>query len=892
MGLLHTKLMPPRLPSALIQRDQLLERLDLGLTKKVSLVMAPTGFGKTTLVRMWITSRNIQAAWVTLDRNDNDLTRFWTYVCSALRTIDPNVGKTTLSMLMASQPPSFELLLTPLINDLAQWNKPCVLVLEDFHAITAAEINQAVSFLIQHLPVSLHLILITRAEPHLRLPILRARDELIEVSAADLRFNRQETESFISKTIQADLPHSTVDKILQKTEGWAAGLRLLATLSAPELQNKSSAEIDRLIETFSGDDPYIADYLIEEVFESQPDDIRTFLLKTCFFSRLTGSLCDVILETNNSAATLERLARGSLFIEQLERSGDQIWYRYNPLFAESIQQLARQRLDAASIHSLFEKASQWYEHQGRYDEAIETALAANLFARALALIEKFIEIHDISELQTLVRWLENIPQQEILLHPTICFTYAQVILYATDRFAPSTASRIEPFLLAAEAAWRAAEDHERLGQIHSFRGIVHWWQGDLEKSYQYTHRALEELAEHDVLWRGISLLIVSYEALNDGRILEAQDDLLEARALLGAAQNNYGVLAALQLLSQIFYWQGELEQAEGLNQQIVNEAVGEESMLDDQGFAALSLAEIAYEKNALAEAEEYAAQALDLARQRGNEFLQAQATIRLAYIQAARNTFREASESLKLLVSRLQHPPLLREIQEAQSRLAILSGDLTSLKGWQTLISSDQGITPNVQKEREAFTLARLRIAEGKAPEALEILQGMAAEAVQKGRVRSQVIALTLEALAHYANSNLAQATDSISKALAIGHEKGFRRVFLDEGTPMATLLQSILPALTNPTLRLFATTLLHSFSLETPADRTTTDSPVLMEPLSQQEQRVLRLLAAGLSNADIARELTVSTNTIKTHVKSIYRKLNVKSREEAREVARGLRLV
>lgn len=890
-GLLHMKLMPPRLPSAVIQRDELLERLDLGLTKKVCLVMAPTGFGKTTLVSTWITDRNLQAAWVTLDKNDNDPTRFWTYVCSALRTLDTNVGKTTLSTLMASQPPSFESLLIPLINDLAQWNQPCILVLEDFHTITSGEINQAVSFLIRHLPYSLHLILITRTEPDLPLPILRARDELIEISAADLRFNRQETEAFLRKTIRIEFPHSTVEKLLQKTDGWAAGLRLLVALVTPLLQNIGSADLDPFIETFSGKDRYIADYLIEEVFDSQPDNIQSFLLKTCFFSRLTGSLCDAILETNNSAATLERLARDELFIEQLERSGNQIWYRYHPLFAEAIQQLAHQRLDAEIINSLFEKASSWYEDHGLYAEAIEAALAANLFARALGFIEKFIEIHDISELQTLVRWLDIIPQQEILSYPVICFAYAQVLLYATDRFASSTASRIEPFLLAAESTWRAQEDYQRLGQVLSFRGIVHWWQGDLQKAFEYTHQALDVLAEHDVLWRGISLLILSFEALNDGRILEAQDGILEARALLGAAQNNYGVLAALQLLSQIFYWQGELEQAELLNQQIVTEAVGEESMLDDQGFAALSLAEIAYEKNALEEAAGFAMRALDLAKQRGNEVLQAQATIRLAYIQAAQNNFRKASELLEQLVSRLQHPPLLREIQEVQSRLAILSDDLPSLKGWQVLISRDNESTPNTRAERESFTLARLRIAEGKVPEALEILQGRAMDAAENGRVRSQVIALSLEALAHYANSNLTQATKSISEALTIGQAKGFRRVFLDEGTRMAALLQAILPTLSNRTLSLFAATLLHSFSPETPAGIVANNAPVLIEPLSQQELRVLRLLVAGLSNADIARELTVSTNTVKTHVKSIYRKLNVKSRDEAREVARGLRL-
>lgn len=886
--LLHTKLMPPRLPSTAIPRDELLARLDVGLAKKVSLVTAPAGFGKTTLVRMWIANRDFRSAWVTLDENDNDPSRFWTYVVSAIRTFDPSVGKNTLSALMNSQPPSFQTLLTPLINDLARLKEPCVLVLEDYHAVTSAEISKAVSFLIQHLPEALHLVLIARADPELPLATLRVRDELVEISATHLRFTQEETESFLSMAMQADFPSVTVGRLLQKTQGWAAGLRLLAL----SLQNKSDVDIERLMETFSGSDRYVADYLIKEVFEGQPEDIRSFLLKTCFFNRLTGSLCDAITETKDSAVTLERLARDNMFIEQLERARDQIWYRYNPLFAESIQFLARQQLDHVSVQRLFEKASEWYEYHGLFDEAIETALAANLFDRAMELIEKFIEIHNLSESQTIGRWLENIPQQEILRHPAICFTYGQIILYSTDRFAPATASRIEPYLRTAESAWRAEENHPRLGQLLSFRGIVTWWQGEFQKAFEYARQSLDELPEYDAAWRGTSLLILSHEALTEGRILTAQDLILEARALLGAAQNNYGVLAAIQMLSEVFYWQGEFEEAEQLNQQIITEAVGDESMLDDQGFAALSLANIAYEKNDLGEAEQLAARALDLARQRGNELLQAQATIRLACIQAARNDLQRASELMKPLVSGMQHPTLLREVQEVQSRFSILSGDLLALKGWQALISNDRESRLNVQKEREALTLARLRMAEDKANEALELLKDRVNDALENGRVRSQITALCLEALAHHAKSDLTQAKKSLSEALTLGQAKGFRRIFLDEGTRIAVLLQAILPTLPTRNLSLFATTLLHSFPPEAMPLGGVTSSTVQVEALSQQEVRVLRLLVAGLSNADIARELVVSTNTIKTHVKSIYRKLNVKSRDEAREVARELKLL
>ena len=887
--LLHTKLMPPRLPASVVQRDFLLARLDEGLTRKISLVTAPTGFGKTTLVRMWLEGRDFPSAWVTLDEHDNDPVRFWTYVCSALRTLDPSLGKTTLSLLTSPQSPSPVSLLTPLINDLARLAARSVLVLEDYHAIRSTDIHEGISFLIQHLPESLHLVFITRTEPDLPLGILRARAELIEIGVSDLRFNQQEARAFLQTIAQADLPSPAVARLLQKTEGWPAGLRLGGLM----LQHKSSSvDIEAWIESFSGSDRYVADYLIREVFDSQPPNIQAFLMRTSFFPRLTGSLCDAILETTRSAATLEQLERDNLFILQLERGGDQIWYRYNPLFAESLQYLSRQRLEETEINQLFDRASGWYAYHGLFEDAIETTLAVKLFDRAMTLIEQFIEIHDMSAFRTLGRWLENIPQHEILRHPILCFTHAQVLLYSTDRFAPATAARIEPFLRAAQSAWQAQEDFARLGQVLSFRGNVAWWQGDLQKAFAYSRQSLDLLPEHDVFWRGNSLLSVSYELLSAGQVLEAQDKTLEARALLGAAQNVYGVLAALQFLAEIFYWQGELEQAEQLNRQIETEAVGDESMLDDQGIASLNLGHIAYERNNLDQAEQSALRALDLAQQRANEMLQVQATIRLAHIQAAKGELLQARERLKALEARVQNPALLREVQSAQALFSIRENDFSSLEGWLKIMSSKDQTTVHLQKEREAFTLARLRVAEGKAGEAIDLLKPWQENAGQNGRVRSQVEVLCLEALAYHADANRSAASQSLRDALAIAQAKGFRRTFLDEGPRMAALLQTVLPTLTSRTLSLVATSLLHSFSSEVTSHATSAGPQLGMEAISQQELRVLRLLVAGLSNADIARELVVSTNTVKTHVKSIYRKLNVNSRNQAREVARELKLI
>jgi LuxR family maltose regulon positive regulatory protein len=394
-------------------------------------------------------------------------------------------------------------------------------------------------------------------------------------------------------------------------------------------------------------------------------------------------------------------------------------------------------------------------------------------------------------------------------------------------------------------------------------------------------------------------------------MIEAQDHALEARALLGAAQNIYGVLAALQILSEVFYWQGDFDQADQLNRQILaeaDEAAWGESMLDDQGIAALGLANSAYEQNDLDNAGQRAARALELGRQRGNELLQAQAAIRLALIQAAMGNLERGRELLRSLAAEVQNRAWLREVQDAQALLSIRANEIASLDWWLTLIAADIGPAPGVemggntarekpsilpvQKEREAFTLARLHIAAGKPRAVFEALTGWQADAARLGRVRSQVEALCLEALAHHANLDQVQAVQALTQALRIGQARGFRRLFLDEGAKMAGLLQSVLPTLPNRSLGLYASTLLHSFSPELVSGQAGPGVPALVEPLSQQELRVLRLLAGGLSNAEIARELVVSINTVKTQVKSIYRKLNVNSRYEARQVARELNLL
>jgi LuxR family transcriptional regulator, maltose regulon positive regulatory protein len=875
--------MPPRPRAGTLRRAGLIGRLNEGLGKRLILVSAPAGFGKTTLVSAWVNAGGFPFAWLTLDKNDNDPVRFWTYLISAVRTLNPGVGKAALSTLASGQPSSPESFLTPFINDLRRLQESSVLVLEDFHVVTSREIQESLWFLVQNLPDTLHLVIVTRKDPDMPVATLRARDDLLEITAAQLRWNAEETAAFLKETLHADVPPDVATMLYERTEGWPAGLRLLSASMRDGIRVESAGLPQ------AGNDRYVTEYLVEEVIDTQPAPVQSFLLSTCFFSRLTGALCDRLTGQEDGASMLERIERDGLFLVPLEQRGVQPWYHYGALFAQSLQHVARQRLGEAEVRGLFENASQWYEANGIYEDAIESALAARLYPRALNLIERFVEIHDIAELLTLRGWLDAIPVEVIHAHPLICFTYAQVLLYSGDRFSPTTPVQLEPLLHAAETAWLAADDREHLGQLHAVQGTIAWWQGDFQKAFQYAQVSLDELPDQDLMYRGSSLLTVSRQALDEGHMAAAQEMVLEARARMGAVRNIHGVLAAIQMLSEIAWWQCQLEQARQLNQQVRDEAIGGAEMLDDQGIAALGLADVAYEQNELKQAEELGTQALDLARTRGNSLLHVAATIRLAWIRAAYGDIQAAAALLNSLAGSFSNSVFMRQVQAEQARLSILASETLSLAAWKATVSNGQANANTVQKEREAFVLARLQLAEGNPAEALATLHGMRADASQNGRLRSEVEACILEALAFHAQSRLSKATASLLEALKLGQAKGLRRLFLDEGPMLASLLREAIPGIQDRTASLYASTLLHLFG--SGADGST-GSPASGYALSQQEIRVLRLLAAGRSNADMAQELIVSPNTIKSHIKSIYRKLGITSRAEARDVARNLRLL
>jgi LuxR family maltose regulon positive regulatory protein len=902
--LLSTKLTPPHPGTPFLVREPLLARLDEGLERRLTLVSAPPGFGKTSLVAAWISRSRVRdepagfslpqrdplpAAWVSLDAGDNDPVRFWRYVATACQVFGNEVGSPALELLVKSRQISFEAMLTTLINSLAGLPQRQILVLADYHVITSQQVHDTVAFFLDHLPASLHLVILTRSDPPLPLARLRARNELAEIRAEDLRFSLAEAQTFLKQAVPVPLSAEAVSHILARTEGWAAGLRVV-TLA---LQGyRDTGEIERFLATFSGSHRPVLDYLVADVLEAQPEPVQEFLLQTAFLNRLSASLCDRVTGRADSAQVLAQLERANLFLLPLDAAGQ--WYRYHALFAEAMQHQARLHLSQDRLCELSQRASEWYAEHDLLGDAVEASLFAEDHGRVADLLERIVAPRLTSnEFHTLRRWMEPLPQAVLRRHPDLCLAFAEAILFTSERPMAAPALPVERLLAMAEEQWQAEGNRPKLGQVLAFRALAAWWYADLPQATGAARRSLELLPGDEKQWRGISLIFVGLEEILQGRLNAARQTLLEARALSTSADNFYGRLSSTHLLGDVYAQQGELRQAAQLYRQVLAETeavddslLGARQGLFDRGRALIGLAALSLEWNDLEAAESYAQQARDLGQEIGDESVLVPGQVLLARTLHARAQTAQAEQLLQQLVAQASDRrwPLLREVRAWQARLALAGGDLAGAQHWLDGVAHRQG-------EMEELVAARLHLLRGQADLALRGLGPWQADARSQGRARSELEILAVQAVAYQAGGNPSAAHEALAQALALAHAEGYRRLFLDEGQPMATLLRDLLPELRTDPLPAYARALLLAFAQE-PGSRNRAADSELVEPLSEQEVRVLRLLAAGLSNPEIADKLVVSINTVKTHIRNLYGKMGVHSREEARQAAHEMRLL
>jgi LuxR family maltose regulon positive regulatory protein len=673
--LLTTKLYIPPVRPNLVSRPRLIERLNAGLDRKLTLISAPAGFGKTTLVTEWLNGAERPFTWLSLDESDNDPARFTTYFLAALQRVDPTIGQAAQAMLQAPQPPPPEAFLTSMINDVAAIPQPFVLVLDDYHLIHTLPIHQQLTFLLAHQPPQMHLCLVSREDPPLPLSRLRARGHTTEIRQDDLRFTGQETANFLRRVMRLELSSADVTALQQRTEGWVAGLQLAA------LSLRGRDDVHRSVQSFTGSHRYVLDYLIEEVFQRQPVEVQDFLLKTSILDRLTAPLCDAVAEREDSREVLLAMEQGNLFIVPLDESRQ--WYRYHHLFAD----LLRQQLRAVGMESLapelHQRASQWYEAAGFPADAVQHALAGCDWERATSLIRDASgSLLNRGELMTLLGWLQSLPDEIVRAHSGLCLDYGWALILTGQINAAE--SRLEQAKRAAcgEQSRTTQDEVARLGNVIVAQAYVARIRGDDRRTIELSEQALSLLPQDNLTGRSIATLNLGMAHWNSGHLAEAEQALTEADHAARQAGNHHARLTALCFLGRIQAARGNLYQAAESHRQAIR--LGEQ--LPAVALVHIDLSALLYEWNDLEAAADHLQRGIELSRRSGNVEVQISGYYMLALTRQAQGDGSAALAALETahrLARDNDVPPLVRAGTAAcHAQIALAQGDLITATRW------------------------------------------------------------------------------------------------------------------------------------------------------------------------------------------------------------------
>jgi LuxR family transcriptional regulator, maltose regulon positive regulatory protein len=900
--LIATKLYRPRPRRALVARPRLRARLDRGAAGPLTLVAAPPGFGKTTLLAEWLaTTRSDEraAAWLSLDRSDNQPAAFWTALIAALRRAVPGVGAGAPALL---ESPPLDAVLATLLNELGTLPHDVVLVLDDYHAIDARDIHEGMTFLLDHLPPQLHLVLATRADPPLPLARLRARGELVELRAADLRFTPAEAATFLNEAMRLDLAAADVAALEARTEGWIAGLQLAA------LSLQGRADATGFIAAFAGDDRYVLDYLADEVLARQPATVRDFLLHTAILDQLSGPLCATVTGRDDGGALLAALERGNLFVVPLDDK--RRWYRYHHLFADVLRAhlLAEQ---PGRVPELHRRASDWYERHDLPDAAIRHALAAGDAAHAADLVERAGPAMARSRQEaTLLGWLQALPADQVRRRPVLSVWYAHILLAGgelagvedhlrnAERWLDTPTARREGSAVPAEAMVVVDEEEFRRlpGRIAVARAGQALARGDAAAAVTHARRVLDLVPADDHLGRGGAAGFLGLAAWASGDLEAAHRTYAEGMAHLRLAGNIADVIGGAVVLANIRLAQGRLHEAlhtyEGGLQ-----LAAEHGTPTMRGTADMhvGLAELHREWGELDVATQHLRRAEEQGEHTGFPPHPYRWRVAAARLQAAQGDLDGALALLHaaepLYVS--DFSPDVRPIAALKARVWRAQGRLADAIAW----ARERDLSPDDELgylvEYEHLTLARVLLAcdardRVRRPEGavLGLLARLLRVAEAGGRMGSVIEVLALQARAHRARGDLPAALASLERALALAEPEGYVRLFSDEGPPMAALLAA---AAKQGIARPYVRRLLAAAGT---VEESTPANQDLIEPLSERELAVLRLLATDLDGPAIARELLVSPNTMRTHTKNIYGKLGVNNRRAAVRRAEELQLL
>ncbi|MBI5966037.1 MAG: tetratricopeptide repeat protein [Chloroflexi bacterium] len=912
--ILATKLYIPPPRAKIVLRPRLIERLNEGLSsgRKLTLISASAGFGKTTLVSEWIATCGRPVAWLSLDEGDNDPARFLTYLIAALQTIAANIGEGVLGALQSPQPPSIESILTALLNEITTIPDNFILVLDDYHIIDSKPVDNALAFLLEYLPPQMHLVIATREDPPLPLARLRVRSQLTELRAADLRFTPVETAEFLNQMMGLNLSAENIAALEARTEGWIAGLQLAA------LSMQGNKDVSGFIREFAGDHRYIVNYLVEEVLQNQPEPIRRFLLQTAILDKLNGPLCDAVTGKEEGNAQLEALQRGNFFVIPLDDKRN--WYRYHHLFADVLRMhLMAEQPDQVPV--LHRRASEWYEHNGSPDNTIRHALAAGDFERAATLVELAVpEMRRNRQGATVTElgWLRALPDELVHFRPVLCVDYAYALfgggeveavearLRDAERWLDMTAGARERPKASAEGMIVVNEEEFRRlpGMIALLRAARALAQGDMPETAKNARRVLDLAPEDAHLMLGGAASSLGLVAWTSGDLDTACRMTADGMASVRRAGYISSAIGGAIVLADIQIAQGHLHEAMTTYERALQWATEPGTpALAVRGAADMyvGMSAVHREHNDLQTATQHllTSQALgELAGLPQNPYRWCAAMARI------REAHGDLDGALALLdqAERLydaNFSPNVRPIATRKTRVWVAQGRLGEALDW----VREQGLSVDNElsylHEFDHITLARVLLAryqsdytEGAISGVVGLLERLLKAAEERGGKGSMIEILVLQALAYHAQGDLPAALLPLQYALALAEPQGYIRMFLDEGSSMRQLLREasarkIMPDYTDK--------LLATFEAEKRKNEDKPDLPPaqpLIEPLSQRELKILQLIAQGLSNREIGERLFLALDTIKGHNRKIFDKLQVQSRTEAIARARELGLL
>ena len=878
--LLTAKLYVPPPRPGLVSRPHLVARLNEGLAagRKLTLISASAGFGKTTLLSEWIflnteSRMHSRTAWLSLDEADSEPLRFFGYLIAALQTIQPELGLSALAALQTPRPPPVTGLLTGLLNEIAALPDKFILVLDDYHSLNSEPIDRALTYLLDHLPPQLHLVIASREDPGLPLARLRARGQLTELRAADLRFTLAETAEFLNRVMGLNLSEADLTALEARTEGWIAGLQLAA------LSMQGQTDPASFIQSFTGSHRFVLDYLMEEVLHRQPPHLQDFLLRTSILDRLCGPLCDAVLNNPStfnlqpSIIVLESIERANLFLVPLDH--ERRWYRYHHLFGELLRKRLGQSLTRGEMDELHIRASQWYEQNDLPFDAFRHAAAANDIERAERLTEHpAIGLHFRSVATAILEWLASLPQAVLEAHPRLLVRSATLSLVA------GKTSGVEKKLQAAEAILHTpepdAQTRNLLGQVACARATLALTRYDPATMIVQAGRALDLLPPENLPFRFTANWVLTAAYLFQGERAAAARASREGIAISEQAGDTFSRILATSTLGLTQELDNQLAVAAETYRSVL--ALFGDYPQPNAEEAYLGLARIHYEWNDLDVAEGYGQRALQMAQQYDraiDRFILSE--VFLAQLKLARGDMDGAATMLT------------QTEQTARQKNFILR--LPDVAAAQVLVLLKQGNAPAAADLARQFDLplcqARALLAQGDPSAALAVLEPYRQQAEAKAWQDERLKTLALQAVALRLSGQKVPALAALTEALTLAEPGGFLRLFLDEGEIMQLLIADFRASIGKSSHNLLA----YAEKLLTTFESQSLNHPIAKSPnlLSPRELEILRLIADGLTNEQIANRLYLSLYTVKAHVRNIFAKLEAATRTQAVARAREL---